>query len=88
MALKVKLTKSKAGASETQLKTLTGLGLWRFGQERLLPDTDSVRGMVFKVQHLVTAEKVAGEYKPKARRKPRKAIRREAARAKAEQGAK
>ncbi|MGZ6162094.1 MAG: 50S ribosomal protein L30, partial [Myxococcaceae bacterium] len=36
MGLRIKLTKSFAGASDTHLRTIAGLGLKRFGQERLL----------------------------------------------------
>jgi ribosomal protein L30 len=54
MALKIKLTKSFAGASERQLATIRGLGLTKFGQERILKDTPEIRGMIFKVQHLVS----------------------------------
>ncbi len=81
MALKVKLTKSFAGASEDMLATITGLGLKKFGDERLLKDTPAIRGMVNKVRHLVTAETVQGEAPKTARRKPRKIRARDAARA-------
>ena len=58
MALKIKLIKSFAGAPDTQLRTIAGLGLRKFGQERILQDTPSIRGMVFKVKHLVSQEVV------------------------------
>lgn len=85
MALKIKLTKSLAGASSSHLATLKGLGLWRFGQERLLIDTPSSRGMVFKVKHLVSHEVVSEAAPTPKRRKPRKIAVRDAARARAEQ---
>jgi large subunit ribosomal protein L30 len=81
MALKVKLTKSFAGASEDQLATITGLGLKKFGDERLLQDTPAIRGMVFKVKHLVTLETVSGEAPAPKRRKPRKVALKERSRA-------
>jgi len=87
MALKIKLTKSFAGASASQLATIAGLGLKKFGQERLLKDTPENRGMVFKVQHLVTHEVVAGEAPKRQRRKPRKIRVRDAARARTGQKA-
>ncbi len=87
-SLKVKLTKSFAGASVDQLGAITGLGLKKFGDERLLPDTKAVRGMVFKVKHLVTQEVVDQEFKPRQRRKPRKIVQRDRARARAEAKAK
>jgi large subunit ribosomal protein L30 len=81
MGLKIKLIKSFAGASDTQMKTIRGLGLTYFGQERLLKDTPSSRGMVFKVQHLVTHEIVKEEPKIRVRQKPRKIRGRDARRA-------
>ena len=60
MGLRIKLTKSFAGASDTQLRTIAGLGLRKFGQERLLQDSPAVRGMIFKVRHLVSSEVVKG----------------------------
>ena len=83
MALKIKLIKSFAGASFDQLATIKGLGLKKFGEERLLQDTPAVRGMVFKVKHLVSSEVVAGDAPKRQRRKPRKIAQRDAARAKA-----
>jgi large subunit ribosomal protein L30 len=81
MGLKIKLVKSAAGASETQLRTLEGLGLKKFGQERILKDTPAIRGMVFKLQHLVKSETVAEEAPVRPRTKPRKDRLRRAARA-------
>lgn len=81
MALKVKLIKSFAGASETQLRTIQGLGLKKFGQERILKDTPAIRGMVFKVKHLVSQEVVSQEAPAPKRRKPRKIVQRDRARA-------
>ena len=83
MALKIKLIKSFAGASFDQLATIQGLGLKKFGDEKLLQDTPAIRGMVFKVKRLVSSEVVAGEAPKRQRRKPRKIIRRDQARAKA-----
>jgi large subunit ribosomal protein L30 len=79
----VTLTKSPAGASDTQVRTLEGLGLWKFGQERTLKDTPSIRGMVFKVKHLVSQAEVAGDVPARKRQKPRRARLAAAARAKA-----
>jgi large subunit ribosomal protein L30 len=88
MALKIKLVKSYAGASEEQLATIQGLGLKKFGDERLLQDTPSVRGMVKKVRHLVNSEVVEGDAPKATRRKPRKIRARDAARARQTQAAK
>jgi large subunit ribosomal protein L30 len=38
----------------SQRATLVGLGLNKMNRERVLLDTPSARGMVYKVRHLVT----------------------------------
>lgn len=80
MALKIKLVKSSAGAPDTQRRTIRGLGLWRMGQERILPDTPAIRGMVFKVKHLVSQQQTGEPAQPRKRRKPRKIAVRDRAR--------
>lgn len=84
MGIKIKLVKSFAGASDSQLRTIEGLGLKKFGQERLLQDTSAIRGMIFKVRHLVSSETVSQEPKKVVRKKSRSTRVREAARAKSE----
>ncbi len=86
MGLKIKLVKSFSGCSDSMQRTIDGLGLTKFGQERILKDTPEIRGMLFKVKHLVTMEVVAAEAPKTARRKPRKIRMRDEARARAEQG--
>jgi len=81
MSLKVKLIKSFAGASDTQRRTIRGLGLWKMGQVRILPDTPAIRGMVFKVKHLVSQEVSDEQPQPRKRGKPRKIALRDLARA-------
>ena len=81
MGIKVTLVKSVSGASERQVATVRGLGLTKLGSQRLLKDTAPIRGMLNKVRHLVTSEKVAEEATVRARRKPRKIRARDAARA-------
>jgi large subunit ribosomal protein L30 len=83
MALKVKLVKSFSGSSKEMLDTIRGLGLKMFGDERVLQDTPSNRGMVFKVKHLVSSETVSQEAPAPKRRKPRKIVVRDRARAQA-----
>lgn len=51
--LKVKLIHSRIATPPKHRATLKGLGLTRLSQERVLPDTPQVRGMVAKVEHLV-----------------------------------
>ena len=52
----VKMVRSGIGFPRDQRATLLGLGLKRMHQSRELEDTPSVRGMIFKVRHLVTAD--------------------------------
>lgn len=68
--LKVRLVKSWAGRPERHRRTLTGLGLYKIDDERLLPNTAAVKGMINQVTHLVTVERVEGEHKPRVRRRP------------------
>jgi large subunit ribosomal protein L30 len=49
----VKLLKSKIGCNPKQRATLEALGLKRIRQEKTLEDTPTVRGMIFKVSHLI-----------------------------------
>jgi len=58
MALKLKITqvKSGIGRSDTQNRTLDGLGLRGPRKSVILQDTVAVRGMIRKVSHLVTVE--------------------------------
>ncbi len=51
--LKIKLRRSRIGVKEKQLKVLDGLGLHRLNQEVIRKDRPEVRGMIFKVSHLV-----------------------------------
>lgn len=45
--------KSGIGFSRDQRATITGLGLKRLNQTVVHEDTPAIRGMVFKVSHLV-----------------------------------
>lgn len=54
--LHVTLTKSPIGRAADQHKTLRALGLGKVGSSHDLPDNEAVRGMIFKVKHLVTVE--------------------------------
>ena len=51
--MKVKLTRSPIGNPKDQKATVVALGLRKMGVVAVLPDNDSVRGMVFKVKHLL-----------------------------------
>ncbi len=54
--LKVTLQKSVIGRTQVQRDTVRGLGLTRISQTRELEDTPAIRGMIKKVEHLVTVE--------------------------------
>ena len=51
---RVKQVKSGIGRPQRQRKTLKGLGLTRMNKVVTLKDTPAIRGMVKKVEHLVT----------------------------------
>lgn len=57
--LKLTLSRSQIGCTETQRATLRGLGLRKIGGSRVLENTPSVRGMVKSVLHLVQVEEVS-----------------------------
>ena len=52
-SLSIKLKKSPIGFEKDQKATVAALGLRKVGATVVRPDNDSVRGMVFKVRHLV-----------------------------------
>lgn len=54
--LKVTLVRSPIGRPQNQRAVLTGLGLKRMNRSKVLEDTNAVRGMIRKVQHLVKVE--------------------------------
>ena len=47
---------SPIGRTDDQRATLVGLGLNKRHRSKVLEDTPSVRGMIRRVQHLVTVE--------------------------------
>ena len=58
MAKKLVITQvaSQISRPETQGKTLKALGLGKIGRTVEQPDNPSIRGMIFKVKHLVKVE--------------------------------
>jgi large subunit ribosomal protein L30 len=54
--IKVTLVKSPIGAIPKQRATIEALGLKKLNKTVELPDNDAVRGMIFKVNHLVKVE--------------------------------
>jgi large subunit ribosomal protein L30 len=63
--LRVRQTGSTIGQVETMEKVLKGLGLRRPGNEVVVANTPSFRGMIKKVIHLVAVEEIAT--KPQAK---------------------
>jgi large subunit ribosomal protein L30 len=57
--LRVKLVRSVIGRPKDQEATVRSLRLRRIHQTAEHPDTPSVRGMIFKVRHLVEVEEVS-----------------------------
>jgi large subunit ribosomal protein L30 len=56
--LKIKQVRSVIGSPEDQKRTVRALGLKRINDTVEQDDTDVIRGMVFKVKHLVEVEEV------------------------------
>ena len=54
--LKVTLTKSQIGSTRKIRATLVGLGLTKRQKTVIRKDTPEIRGMIRKVEHLVTVE--------------------------------
>ncbi len=56
--LRVTQIKSQIGRKYDQEQTLKSMGLGRIGKTKDLPDNESVRGMIFKVKHLIEVEEL------------------------------
>ena len=56
--LKITLVKSPIGYNSRQKETVKSLGLRRMRQSVLIGDGPHIRGMIYKVRHLVTVEEV------------------------------
>ena len=59
--LRITYTTSSIGVKYDQKDTVRRLGLTRLGQTVEQADTPAMRGMIYKVRHLVTVEETAGE---------------------------
>lgn len=55
---KITLTRSLIGRPEDQRATVKALGLGKMNSTVLQDDTPAIRGMIRKVEHLVTVEEV------------------------------
>ena len=51
--IKIKQVRSINGCKEDQRRTVRAHGLHRINDTREIADNESVRGMIFKVKHLV-----------------------------------
>mgnify|MGYP000454273686 CR=1 FL=1 len=56
--LKITLTKSTISCKKDQIATVKALGLKKTNSTVTKPDNAAIRGMIFKVKHLVTVEEV------------------------------
>ena len=56
--LKITLKKSTIGALQDQKDTIAALGLHKVNHTVVKPDNACIRGMIFKVKHLVEVEEV------------------------------
>ena len=56
--LKVTLVKSTIGAIPKKVKTVEALGLTKLNKTVELPNNDAVKGMIWKVRHLVKVEEI------------------------------
>lgn len=56
--LRLTQVKSSVGRPADQGKTLKALGLGKIGRSVDQVDNESVRGMIFKVKHLITVEEI------------------------------
>lgn len=56
--LKITLTRSLIGRPENQRATVKALGLGKMNSSVVQEDNDVIRGMIRKVEHLVTVEEV------------------------------
>ena len=61
--LRITWIKSGIGYEKSQKKTLESLGFHRLNQSIVVEDSDSVRGMINKVRHLVKVEEELGKAK-------------------------
>lgn len=67
--LRITYVKSMIGYSQDQKDTVRSLGLRKLNSVAIHNDTPAIRGMAFKVRHLVSVEEVADDAAPETRRK-------------------
>ena len=58
MKLKITQTKSTIAALKNHIANIEALGLHKIGQTVVHEDTPAIRGMIFKVKHMVKVEEI------------------------------
>ena len=58
MKLKITQTKSTISCLKDQIATIEALGLHKIGHSGVKEDNAAVRGMIFKVKHMVKVEEI------------------------------
>ncbi len=58
MKLKITQTKSTIACLKDQIATIKALGLHRISQTVVKEDCTAIRGMIFKVRHMVKVEEI------------------------------
>ena len=58
MKLKITQTKSTIACLKNQIATIKALGLHRIGPTVVHEDNPAIRGMIFKVKHMVKVEEI------------------------------
>lgn len=71
--LRVKLVRSPIGHTARNRATVAALGLRKVHQTVELPDNDSVRGMIFRVKHMLAVEEVESSSNGRMKSAPRRA---------------
>ena len=56
--LRIKLVKSLNGRLDKHIATAESLGLHKIGHTVVKQDTPAIRGMIFKVKHMVKVEEI------------------------------
>jgi large subunit ribosomal protein L30 len=59
--IRVTLERSLSKCDDRQIATLQGLGLRRRQHSKVLMDTREIRGMIMKMQHMLTVEAFEGD---------------------------
>ena len=59
MKLKVTLVRSPIASLKKQIRTVEALGLKKLHRSVIVPDNAAMRGMVFRVRHMVTVEEIS-----------------------------